>query len=92
MGIITFIEWIYLLKKVYQLTNSGDSFDFHPVFINSEDFVFFRLSSEDKVSLWKLEKGQEIKLLDDVLLSDSAENPVDGFYGHINTYKYVSIK
>lgn len=79
-------------RKITQLTTSGKSFDFSPICINNNIFVFFRSNLKDNISMWKLEGGKEVPILDGLVLSTDMQYPVLDYYGHFDTYNFVDVK
>lgn len=78
-------------KQITQLTNESDGFDFAPIYINDKDIVFFRITSDGNVALWKLQNGKENKIIDNLTFY-SDKYHVQDFYGHFYNAKYTDIK
>lgn len=79
-------------KKVTQLTNPKNAFDFAPIYINNNDILFFRSTSKDNVSMWKLENGVETQLTDGIIFYNSDKYHDQNFFGHFNVPNYVDVK
>lgn len=78
-------------KKVTQLTNPQNAFDFAPIYINSNDIIFFRYTPKDNVSIWKLENGKETQITDGLIFYNDKYHD-QNFYGHFNVANYVDVK
>lgn len=78
-------------KQISQLTNSTDGFDFAPGYINKQDIVFLRSTSNGDVALWKIENGKETKIIDNlVFYTDQYKS--QSFYGHFYNNNFIDIK
>lgn len=78
-------------KQITQLTNSPNSFDFAPTYINATEIIFLRIDSLDNVSMWKLENGDETKIIDSLIFYND-QYKTQCYYGHSNNSNYIDIK
>lgn len=78
-------------KQITQLTNSPNGFDFAPVFINTKDIVFLRADSVGNVSMWELENGKEIEIIDGLVFYRD-QYKTQNYYGHFNNSYYINIR
>ncbi|MDP4090955.1 MAG: hypothetical protein Q8930_17030, partial [Bacillota bacterium] len=79
-------------RRIKQLTNSGGNFDFSPICINNESFVFFRSNLKGNISMWKYENEKEIRIIENLVFSNDESYPVINYYGHFDISNYADIK
>ena len=78
-------------KQITQITNSTDGFDFAPEYINKEEIVFLRRTSNDVVALWKSKNGKETKIIDNLIFyTDNFKK--QNLYGHFYNNNFIDIK
>jgi hypothetical protein len=103
-GITALSQWLKVKHPIYkinsatkqitqltQLTNSLNGFDFAPTYLNAKDIVFLRLDSAGDVSLWRLDNGNETKLIDGLIFYND-QYKTQGYYGHFNNSDYLDLK
>lgn len=77
-------------KEITQLTNYAKGFDFAPIYINAKDIVFLRRDSTGNISLWKLQKGKETKIIENLIFYKD-EFKTQYYYGHFYNRNYIDI-
>ena len=79
-------------KRIKQLTNNQNYFDFSPIYINNRDIIFFRSDKSENVSIWKYSNGRETMLADGLIFYDDMNYPAQNYYGHFNTTQNTDIR
>lgn len=75
-------------KKIAQITNSEEYFDFAPFYLDGgSEIGFFRYDDDYKLSLWKTNGGKQVKVFGDTQIDDT-----DRYYGHVNLQAIADVR
>lgn len=81
-----------ITKRIKQLTNDSNYFDFAPICINNKNIIFFRSDKNQNVSIWKDTNGSKTMLADGLIFYDNMKYPVQQYFGHFDVTLFTDIK
>lgn len=95
-----YVQWNQQPHNIYEydletqenrLITNGSDYDLLPIDLLNGEILFLRLKKNDKYSLIKLSKNEEIIIAEDISFIGGPDNSDFGFYGHINTEKGIDL-